>query len=325
MTLSIHVQRLPGDAPQNSLQEQAAVALKITIGDEAPPQPDYRILVAGRPSRALLEASPELEAVIVPFAGIPNETREIMRDFPHVALHNLHHNAAPVAEMAIALLLAAAKSLLPFDRSLRHHRWTTDDAPLQGVLLEGKTALVLGYGAIGRRVACHCQALGMHVLATRRHDVPAKEEGVAIFGPDALHALLPESQALIIALPLTDETRGIIGAEELALMPDGAILVNVGRGPIVQEKPLYEALREGRAQAAGLDVWYNYPEDRETPEATPAANLPFHELDNVVMSPHRAGDCDETERLRITHLARMLEAAGRGEPMPNRVAVSQGY
>lgn len=325
MALSIHVQRLPGEAPLARLQELVKVPLKITAGAEAAPDADYRLLVAGRPSRALLEASAQLAAVIVPFAGIPEETRTLLREFPEIALHNLHHNAAPVAEMTVALLLAAGKRLLPFDRSLREHRWLPRHGANEGLLLEGKTVLILGYGAIGRRVARICQAMGMRALATRRQQVPAEENGVLIFGPGALHRLLPQANALIVCLPMTEDTEGLIGGRELALLPPDAILVNVGRGPVVQEQALYEALRDGRLRAAGLDVWYNYPEERDGRTPVAPANFPFHDLENVVMSPHRAGGSDDTERLRLEHLARTLRAAARGEELPNRVDLARGY
>jgi phosphoglycerate dehydrogenase-like enzyme len=142
-----------------------------------------------------------------------------------------------------------------------------------------------------------------------------------------LPALLPKADALVICLPLTDETRGLIGESELALMPDRAILINVGRGPIVDESALYHALHDRTLHAAGLDVWYNYPNDEPGRKSTSPSEYPFHELNNVVMSPHRAGapHTPETESLRMRALAELLNAAARGEPIPNRVDLDLGY
>jgi phosphoglycerate dehydrogenase-like enzyme len=117
----------------------------------------------------------------------------------------------------------------------------------------------------------------------------------------------------------------LIGERELALLPPDAVLVNVGRGPIVDEAALYHALHEGTLHAAGLDVWYNYPADEASRSHTPPSAYPFHELDNVVMSPHRAGGSDESEMRRMTHLAALLNAAARGDEMPNRVDLQAGY
>ena len=124
-----------------------------------------RILVAGRPKREDILAADHLDILIIPWAGLPPETRELMREFPDVAVHNLHHNAAPVAEMALNLMLAAAKMSIPMDRSLRAHDWSHRYRPTQALLLQGGTALILGYGAIGRCLAPMCKALGMTVLA----------------------------------------------------------------------------------------------------------------------------------------------------------------
>jgi phosphoglycerate dehydrogenase-like enzyme len=165
----------------------------------------------------------------------------------------------------------------------------------------------------------------MEVTATRRR--ASSEGSEAVHPPEALHSLLPGADALVIALPLTPETEGLIGREELALLPPKAVLVNVGRGPIVDEEALYKALCDGTLHAAGLDVWYNYPEDDASRSNTPPSAHPFHGLDNVVMSPHRAGTggAEEIEQRRMAHLARLLNAAAAGEEMPNRVDLDVGY
>jgi phosphoglycerate dehydrogenase-like enzyme len=297
----------------------------LTVGRELPEPADYEILVAGRPRRRHILASSSLRVLIIPFAGLPQETRTLMLDFPDVAVPNLHHNAAPAAEMAITLMLAAAKFILPNDRALRQHDWRPRYRPNPTVVLEGKTTLILGYGAIGRRVAETCRGLGMQVIATRRHVPERPPEHV--YPPEALPTLLPQANILIIALPLTAETEGLIGEEELRLLPPESVLVNVGRGPVVNEKALYDALCDSTLHAAGLDVWYNYPGDEASRANTPPAAYPFHRLDNVVMSPHRAGSggAEEVELRRMADLARLLNAAAKGEEMPNRVEIGAGY
>jgi phosphoglycerate dehydrogenase-like enzyme len=130
---------------------------------------------------------------------------------------------------------------------------------------------------------------------------------------------------LVIALPLTPTTENLIGEAELALLPRGAVLVNVGRGPIVEAAALYNALREGHLKGAGIDVWYNYPPDPEARSHTPPADFPFYELKNIVMSPHRGGGSEDSNMLRMLHLAELLNAAARGEMLPNRVDLDAGY
>jgi phosphoglycerate dehydrogenase-like enzyme len=325
-TLNVHLDCPPKPADLEFLREQLLPGIRVAVGPELPGPAAYEVLVAGRPDRDQITASPALRALIVPWAGIPDKTRELMLDYPSIAVHNLHHNAVPVAELAVALLLAAAKSVIRLDRALRRDDWTPRYEGKCSLLVAGRTALVLGYGAVGREVARLCRALGMHVVAVRRHIPPGSAEGPDEVHPAAdLDALLPRADALFICLPHTPATDGLIGERQLALLPAGALLVNMGRGPIVDEGALFRALQEGRLFGAGLDVWYNYPADPQARPHTPPATHPFGELENVVMSPHRGGQSDRTERLRMEHLAQLLNAAREGRPIPNRVDLAAGY
>jgi phosphoglycerate dehydrogenase-like enzyme len=324
MALVVHLLREVEEVPLAHLRARLHPDVVLTVGHKLMEPADYEVLVAGRPERAHIEASSDLRALIIPYAGLPPETRSLMLDFPDIAVHNLHHNAVAAAEMAVTLMLAAGKFVVPNDRALREHDWRPRYRRNPAIVLEGKTALILGHGAIGRRVARACRGLGMNVVATRRQPPPGSEE---LYPPDALPDLLPRANALIIALPLTAETEGLIGRDELAKLPPKSLLINVGRGPIVHEQALYSALVDGTLHAAGLDVWYNYPEDEASRSDTPPSAYPFHTLDNVVMSPHRAGSgrSEEIELQRMTHLARLLNVAATGEEMPDRVDVDAGY
>ena len=190
-------------------------------------------------------------------------------------------------------------------------------------MLVGKTALILGYGHVGQHIGRVCAALGMRVLATRVHPV---EDPVAEVHPsEALHDLLPKANILFITLPLTDETRGLIGKEEIRLLPQGSVVINVGRGAVLDQHALYNALKDGHLHSAGLDVWYNYPSDEASRVNTPPADVPFHELDNIVMSPHRGGGSAEIEIRRMQHLAHFLNLANAGEALPNQIDLERGY
>ncbi|HEY44197.1 MAG TPA: hydroxyacid dehydrogenase [Anaerolineae bacterium] len=326
MPLFVQILRPPEEGPLAHLRAHLHPSIHLTLGSELPSHGKVDILVAGWPKREDLIACPDLRTLIIPFAGVPEETRNLLLDYPHITVHNLHYNAAATSEVAIALLLAAAKFLIPIDRTFRSHDWTPRYQPNPSVLLEGKTVLVLGYGAIGRRVAQGCLGLGMRVRAVRRD--PSKsgsDPDVEIHASHDLPQLLPETEILIICLPLTSETEGRIDKHELDLLPQDAILVNVARGSIVNESALYQALKVGKLYAAGLDVWYNYPEDESTRSRTAPSQFPFHELDNVVMSPHRAGGAMGLEVRRMDALAELLNAAIHGEPMLNKVDITLGY
>jgi phosphoglycerate dehydrogenase-like enzyme len=247
-------------------------------------------------------------------------------NYPNVSLHNLHYNDTTTAELGFALLLSAAKFVPSMDRALRKHDWTPRYDPSPAMLLKGKTALVLGYGAIGQEMARMCKGMGMTVLATRRNPKATTDDFAdEIHAGDKLAELLPRANFLLICLPHTPETDGLIGQKELDLLPQPAVLVNIGRGKVVQQEALYKALKNGRLHAAGIDVWYNYPEDEAGWAHTEPADFPFHELDNIVISPHRGGATMESEPLRMADLARLLNAAARGEPMPNQVSLERGY
>ena len=119
----------------------------------------------------------------------------------------------------------------------------------------------------------------------------------------------------------------MIGKNELALLPSHAVVVNIGRGDIIDQAALYSALKDQTIMAAGIDVWYNYPKNDLGQLNTPPADFPFNELDNIVMSPHRAGSLNQTdiEVMRMAHLADLLNQAARGIPMANLVDPEKGY
>ena len=147
-------------------------------------------------------------------------------------------------------------------------------------------------------------------------------------GADASNSEWPvwfASAVLILAVPLTDLTEGMIGAAELALMPKRSILINISRGRVVDQKALFTALKDNHLFGAGLDVWYNYPSDHKERRNTLPGDLPFHELENVVLSPHRAGLVIENEALRMKASARLLNQAAAGKQIDNKVDVELGY
>lgn len=285
-----------------------------------------RVLVRGVPDAAMLEACPDLSHLLIPYAGLPKQTAALMGEHPDVAVHNLHHNAAPTAEMAVALLMACAKEVIPHDRELRAGDWSRRYGEATTATLSGGHALVLGYGAIGQRVAHVLQALGMRVTAVRRSAVEGDRHGmIALAPPTALGSLLRTADAVMVCLPWTDETDGILDASMIRQMAPSAYLVNVGRGALVDEDALYEALAEGRIAGAGLDVWYRYPKEAHERSFTLPSERPFHELDNVVLSPHRGGKTRQNEEARARGVARTLRAIARDEPVPHRVVLDRGY
>lgn len=327
MTYHVHLLHKPEDEYFNYLKELVDANVALTAGEKLPDPAEFHMLFAGRPSPEHMTASPNLQTLVIPWAGLPPEARDLALKH-NLPVHNLHHNAGNVTEMVMALLLAAAHHIVPIDQKLRQHDWRPRYEDNPSVLLHGKTALILGYGHIGRKVATVLKALDMNIMATRRHvEKTITEDDVTIHPGSELKKLLPKANVLIVCLPLTSETEGLLGQEELNLLPQKSLLINIGRGPIIDEEALYNALKDGPLHAAGLDVWYNYPTDNESKANTPPSKFPFHELDNVVMSPHRGGffGTGETETMRMEAMAQLINAAATGKEIPNRVDVQRGY
>lgn len=312
MALVVWMPHGAGSAFEGHLRAALDDSVRLTVSERAPEE-SYRVLVSGRPEAAWIR--PGVERVVIPFAGVPPTTLALLRAHPATCLHNLHHNAVPTAELAVGLLIAAARGIVPADRALRDGDWTSRyEEEGRGLLLEGRRALVLGYGSIGRRVGRALEGLAMDVVGLRRRD-----------GLTALDRELPRSDVLVVSLPSTSETRGLFDRERLGRLREGAVLVNVSRGDVFDEGALHEALVSRRIAGAGLDVWWRYPKDEASRRCTPPSAFDFAALDNVVLSPHRAGHTDRTERLRAGHLADLLLAAARGDAVPHAIDLDRGY
>ena len=187
-------------------------------------------------------------------------------------------NANSVAELAVGLMLSAARTIAGHDRAIRAGIWQSSN----GRQLAGRTLGLVGLGAVGRAVARTATALGMRVLALDAFVSPGLVPP-SVTMVNSLHALLPQADVLSLHCPLTDETRGMIGRDQLAALPAGAIVINTARGPLIDELALIEALRSGHLWGAGLDTFAKEPI---------VAGNPLTELPNIVMTPHVGGSTD---------------------------------
>jgi phosphoglycerate dehydrogenase-like enzyme len=226
-------------------------------------------------------------------------------------------NAVPIAQSAIAGLLALARRFPAFARAQRERRWLGSAAQGRGAPddparidlppdLDTQTLLVLGLGGIGSEIARLGRALGLRAIGVRRsrprYGAPVDEW----HPPDRLPDLLPRADWLAIACPLTDATRGWIDASMLALLPDGACVINVGRGEIVDEAALTAELASGRLGGAYLDVFQVEP----LPEASPLWSLP-----NVIVTPHASSISQGSQARQADMFLANLARFARGEPL----------
>ncbi|MFC4951178.1 2-hydroxyacid dehydrogenase [Pseudonocardia sp. GCM10023141] len=243
---------------------------------------------------------------------------------PGTVVANTFHHEDSMAEYVVAATVLLRRGFLRQDAALRRDEWATPvyrpDAPWT-VALPGATVGFVGFGHIGARTWERFRAFGASgITVTRRGDVDAAAHGLEWSGSvDDLDALLSASDVVVVSVPLTPETTGLIDARRLALMRATAVLVNVGRGPLVDEHALFTALRERTIGAAAVDVWYRYPDAGGV--AAPSA-LPFHELDNVLMTPHSSGLTQQTFVARAADIAANIRRLAAAEPLVNVVTVA---
>lgn len=224
-----------------------------------------------------------------------------------------------IAEYVMAALLQRHVPLAGADADLRAQRWTWF-AGRPGALrteLGEQTIGLLGYGHIAKAIAQRARAFGMRVLVANRSPV-ADASIDRYFSLDQLTEFMASADAIVATLPLTARTRSIVAAAELAAMRPEAVIVNVGRGPVIDEQALYDALSQRRIGGAVIDTWYQYPTP-DRAQCAPSA-LPFDQLPNVLMTPHMSGWTSGMVRRRQQTMADNIKRLAEGRPLLNVVA-----
>lgn len=250
--------------------------------------------------RAVLEQCPKLRLISIWAVGTDNVDLEACRDLGITVCNTPGYAAIGVAEHAIALALAVTHQIAAGDRRIRGGGW--QDARI--AQLHGKTLGVIGVGPIGQRMIELGRALGMDAVAWTFRPSP---ERAASLGVELvpLEQLLQSSDVVSIHLPITEESRHLLGAEELAKMKPTAIIVNTGRGPVIDEQAMVQALWEGRLGGAGLDVFTTEPLPQDSPLCS---------MENVVMSPHVGAMSPETSLAGLSMALDNIEAFLAGTP-----------
>jgi phosphoglycerate dehydrogenase-like enzyme len=297
--------------------------------------PDAEILFTWAHGEEMMARAERLRWLHVPSAGVGSFLTPSVRARRPVLTNSRGVHAVPIAEHVLGMLVALARRFRPAmeeqaEGDMRREGWWSGTAiPRE---LSGRVLGLYGYGAIGRETARRARAFGMRVLALKRRPerapewdpellralgLPAEEPGVeVVLGPDGMDRLLAESDAIVVAAPLTSETEGAFDARAFERMKRGAWFVNVARGKIHRERDLAAALRRGHLGGAALDVFEREP-------LPPGSEL--YSLDNVILTPHVSGLSTGFWPRAMALFRANLARDAEGRPYLNRVDLERGY
>jgi len=309
--------------PQLAMLEELPPETTIAVGNTpeafARTAPDATVIFNWSGGRALLSEvfrmCPRVQWVHSRAAGLDNLLFADLVNHP-VPLTNGSGVFSPsLGEFVLGAILYFAKDFRRMIRSQQAAQWD----PFDITLISGQTAGIVGYGDIGRACATRMKSMGMRVLALKRsgpplyHVDPLVER---IYAPDRRIEMIQQCDYVVVAAPLTESTRGMIGAAEFAAMKPSAVVINVGRGPVIDEAAMVQALSQGMIKGAALDVF-----DREP---LPAGH-PLYGLENVLLSAHCADHTPDWMDLAMRFFLQQFERFRKGEPLLNVVNKQAGY
>jgi len=271
---------------------------------------DVLIVHRDKVTKDILEAAEKLKIIGTPHGGYVDEFIDIKeatkRGVP--VIYTPGRNAEAVADFTFGLILALARHIVRADAVMRKSGWFTpftwdEYQKWGGPELFGKTIGIIGFGNIGMRVAIRAKGFGMNIIV---YDPYVPEEKIEMFGakPVDFETLLKNSDFVTIHVKLTSETKGMIGAKEISLMKPTSFLINTARADIVDKRALYEALKNRKIAGAALDVHWKEPLSSDDP---------FLRLDNVILTPHIAGDSPDVIRRHSLMIARDVERFLKGK------------
>jgi phosphoglycerate dehydrogenase-like enzyme len=265
---------------------------------------DFVILFPGVISGEALRAATRLKLIQLVSAGFDTLDVGLCKELGIPVANNGGTNSTDVAEHTLTLILAWYRQLGAMDRNVRSDAWSAIDSGATTYTINGKTVGLVGLGNIGRKVARLLRAFGAKVLYTDAMPVPAEVEeelGVTRVGMDEL---LFQSDVVSLHTPLNNQTRGLMGAAQFAMMKPTALLVNTCRGPVVDEAALIQALQSKQIAGAALDVLAQEP---------PAPDNPLLTMENVLLTPHIAGVTRDTWARRGAFIFANLQRVWQGE------------
>jgi phosphoglycerate dehydrogenase-like enzyme len=264
--------------------------------------------------RQIMERAPKLEWIHAMYAGLDRSLFPELVASPIPLTNSSGIFSQSLGEFVMLGMLYFAKDVLRMTKAQAERRWEVYDK----LEIHKKTVGIVAHGDIGRAVAWRAKAMGMRVLAQRKNRAPrpGDEHVDKVYGIDGLQAMLPECDYIAVTAPLTPETTGMIGNREFELMKPSAVILNVGRGPVIDEPSMIEALRTKRIRGAALDVFDVEPL---------APDSPFWSLDNVLISAHSADHVENWVEDAVEFFVEQFSRWRKGEPLKNVVNKHAGY
>jgi phosphoglycerate dehydrogenase-like enzyme len=269
--------------------------------------------------RDIVQSLTRLKWVQAPAVGVGHILSEELIASPIVLTSARGVRARAMAEHVMGMTIALARQLPWLMAKQRAHLWALDEIEASGSIrtVQNRRMGIIGLGAIGLEVAHAASGFGMRVCGIRRRiDEPRPPFVEQIFPPDRLSELLASSDVVVLAAPLTPETRQLINVETLSMMKRGAFLINIGRGKLIDDAAVAAALEDGRLGGAALDVFTREPLD-------PAS--PYWDLPNVIVTPHMSGAMEDYWTPLVALFSENLRRFERGEPLLNVVDKNAGY
>ncbi len=282
------------------------------------------VIIGGVISEDIIRKAENLRLVIVPFAGVDHLPMKLMSN-RNILAANSHGNAEVVAERAFAMILAFYGRVVNYHNDLKkgfwHGFWVGKGLDDSWESIRGKTCSIIGAGRIGCSLAAMLKPFEIRVTGYKRKSVNI----IPDFFDEIVYDLdeaLEKSEIIVLSLPSTDSTKELFDSEKLARM-SGKVIVNVGRGELIDQESLYNNLKNGNLKGAAIDCWYNYPKNGET-FGFPS-DLPIYDLPNVVLSPHVAGYTASASRKNIREAFENLRSFLISNRPVSEVDLTSGY
>lgn len=290
--------------------------------------PEADVFLGAYFTEPILRMAKKLKLIQIPWTGVNTLDFDLIEKFDFVVC-NSHSNSHVVAEHAIALLMDAAKKISYHDSLMRKGNWNrpglneNDISPFSKTLMNSKIGL-LGFGAIGRDIYNMMAGFNCTFKVFNRTGNPTlNADNISFHSILEVYKELFDLDFVIISIPLTHNTQGLIDQKFFEAMDKNSVLINISRGEVIVEEDLFNSLNTKTIAFSAIDTWYNYP-NKNKPLAFPSLKYPFHELDNIVLSPHRAGFVDSG----FPHLDDAIENLNRladDRDLINVVSLKTGY